>query len=208
VSDKRPPSLLQSLAVECGSWGRAMSPPRVHSLSGLSWFYAALFAARVATFLTFVATVDSLQCPRRSPDCRSLVSCNSSSFCRESDPVQSLVHHLSRLSDLSTGPTFPEVLWPFNGILERAPLDWSRLSRQLRVPLPGFLNPSAASKQVRVPGLYFMPQPFLNFPFRAFPSQRSCTPLEAHQLPCGHPPCVRKRVADGLITSDFPDSHV
>jgi hypothetical protein len=53
------------------------------------------------------------------------------------------------------------------------------------------------SKRVQVPGPYFMPQPFLNFPLKAFPSQRSCTSLEAtdslaviHRVCRSAPPAV------------------
>jgi hypothetical protein len=75
-------------------------------------------------------------------------------------------------------PTFNEVSCPLTASSNEPPWFGAWLSRLLRVSLSGFLNPSAISKQVRVLELYFTPQPFVNFPSRAFPSQGSCSPLE------------------------------
>jgi hypothetical protein len=75
------------------------------------------------------------------------------------------------------------------------------------VPLSGFLNPSAVSRQARVPRPCLMPQPFLNAPFRAFPSQRGRPPLGARLLPCGHPPTCEPRRLRRLIACGFPDAR-
>jgi len=58
-------------------------------------------------------------------------------------------------------------------------------------PLAGFRNPSAVSWQTWLSRPYFVPQPFLGSPFRAFPSQRLRTPLGATVLPCSYRPACR-----------------
>jgi hypothetical protein len=51
-----------------------------------------------------------------------------------------------------------------------------------------------------------MPPPFLGAPFRAFPSQRSWSPLEAtSSLVVVHPRA--ERTAPSLIATGFPDAH-
>jgi len=54
-----------------------------------------------------------------------------------------------------------------------------RVVKPTPVPLAGFFNLSAVSKQTRVLRLYFAPQPFVGSPFRVFPSRESRAPLEA-----------------------------
>jgi hypothetical protein len=51
-----------------------------------------------------------------------------------------------------------------------------------------------------------MPPPFLGAPFRAFPSQRSWSPLEATSSPVVVHPRA-ERTAPSLITTGFPDAH-
>lgn len=47
-----------------------------------------------------------------------------------------------------------------------------------------------------------MPQPFLRSPFRAFPSQKSCT-LSGHQLPCSYSP-ARRDATPEAVHREFP----
>jgi hypothetical protein len=103
------------------------------------------------------------------------------------------------------GPVYPTVQpggwsrlpWssvPFNGILARAPCgSWSRSSRDPPRFRPQAFSASRRLAQARVPRPCFMPQPFLSFFPRAFPSQRSRSPSRGvasrrRVLPCGYPP--------------------
>jgi hypothetical protein len=87
--------------------------------------------------------------------------------------------------------TSPGLSTPSDGILALAPCG-AGCPFPAPVPLSGFLNLSAVSWQARVPRPCFGPQPSLSVsPSRAFPSSKSWSPLEAHQLPCGHPPTCR-----------------
>jgi hypothetical protein len=56
------------------------------------------------------------------------------------------------------------------------------------VPLSGFLNPSAASWQTRVPRPCFVPQPPVIATFGAFPSSAIVHPSRGDWLPCRYPP--------------------
>jgi hypothetical protein len=51
-----------------------------------------------------------------------------------------------------------------------------------------------------------MPQPFLGSPFRAFPSQRARTPLEA-TTPLQLSTRVQERTARDFVTASFADAH-
>jgi hypothetical protein len=107
----------------------------------------------------------------------------------------------SRPSDLAAGNAFLEVSAPFNGTPQTSPV-WSELSRLAPDPLAGFLNlsavcacPSCAAlfHAAAVPGLP---------PFRAFPSQRSWSPLEATgSLAVIHR--RQRRAACDLVTASF-----
>jgi hypothetical protein len=59
------------------------------------------------------------------------------------------------------------------------------------VPLSGFLNLSAVSKQTRVSWPYFMPQPFLRFLLQSFPLTTGVCPSRDPRLLCGYPPAFR-----------------
>jgi hypothetical protein len=76
----------------------------------------------------------------------------------------------------------------------------------LRVPLSGFLNPSAVSWQTRVPRPYFVPQPFLGFPLRSVPLRRVARPSRGRWLPCSCPPKCKSAPLAALSPSGFPDA--
>jgi hypothetical protein len=84
----------------------------------------------------------------------------------------------SRPSDPTVGLAPLRFLHPSTTSRERAPCGAGR--HPAPVPLSGFLNLSAVSRQARASRPCLVPQPFLGFlPSRVFPSQRSRTPLEA-----------------------------
>jgi len=56
------------------------------------------------------------------------------------------------------------------------------------VPLSGFLNLSAVSRQIQASGPCFVPLPPLGFLLQSLPLARIAHPSRGHLLPCGHPP--------------------
>jgi hypothetical protein len=79
----------------------------------------------------------------------------------------------------------------FLGALQRHPRAspvWSGLSNTAPVPLSGFLNLSAASRQARVPRPCFMPQPFLGASLQSLPLTASVDLSRGHLLPRGSSP--------------------
>jgi len=74
----------------------------------------------------------------------------------------------------------------------------------LRVPLSGFLNPSAVSWQTQIPRPCFVPQPFLGFPLRSVPLRKSRAPLSRPLASLQSFTEVLKRTPRGLVTLWFP----
>jgi len=81
-----------------------------------------------------------------------------------------------------------------------------RVVKPTLVPLSGFLNLSAVSWQTQTSWPCFVPQPFLGFSFRDFPSQKSRT-LSGRLAPLRSSTDVLERRLSDLITAGFPDSH-
>jgi len=120
---------------------------------------------------------------------------------------------LARSELVSTSqPSDPSVGSNSKGFLslQRRDLDEPHMGQGVMpasVPLPGFLNPSAASWQVQAPRPCFVPQPFLGF------SPSECSPRE-NRAPLSGPPAslrlstsVPGRTPRVLIAACFTDAH-
>jgi len=105
---------------------------------------------------------------------------------RVSSPPVSTVRSVDRIR-----PSL--VSTPFNGILERAPLVEAGRHAHSGFRSRVFSTPQRFSKQVRVPRLYFTPQPFVNCLLQSFPLTKIVTPSRAHWLPCGYRPMAKVR---------------
>jgi hypothetical protein len=66
------------------------------------------------------------------------------------------------------------------------------------VPLSGFRNLSAVSKQARVLRPCFVPQPSLGTSLQSFPLVESAAPLSEPLLPCRYPPTCRSALPGAL----------
>jgi hypothetical protein len=146
----------------------------------------------------------SLRCPESSRTHRSLAPIDASSFHRGWDsPSESFAL-------LATIRPVGRIRLPLRFLaLQRHPRAspmWDGLSSTAPAPLSGFLA-SQRFAQARVPRPYFVPRPFLGFPFRAFPSQGSWVPSRGHLLPCGHPPARGATHGRRLVASGFPDAR-
>ena len=120
----------------------------------------------------------SLHCPGLSSTRRSLAPCDARSFRRERDPLQS--PSPSRLDRPTSrpDPSSPEVSLPFNDILGLAPV-WDGLFHSRPGAALRFSQPLSGFSKLEFHGLVSCRNRSWASPFRAFPSQRSCTPLEA-----------------------------
>jgi hypothetical protein len=138
-----------------------------------------------------------------SPGDRSPASKDTSSFRPRLDPLQS-----------SSSPHDRPVLGPGRTSLGfRDPSTASTSEPHIEVgrpiptsvPLSGFLNLSAVSRQTRVPRPYFVPQPFLGFLLQSFPSRQVRTPLDDRDsLAVIHRHV--ERTPRPLVAPGFPDS--
>jgi hypothetical protein len=130
----------------------------------------------------------SLHCPGLSSTRRSLAPCDASSFRRGWDPLQSpspsLLDRPTSRPDLSS----PEVLLPYNGILALAPV-WDGLFHSRPGSALRFFQPLSGFSKLEFHGLVSCRNRSWASPCRAFPSQRSCTPLEA----TGSPAVIHRR---------------
>jgi len=112
------------------------------------------------------------------------------------------LHHLSRLSDLSTGPDLPKFRRPLTAssneppVLDRAVTPTPGSAPRFSQPLSGF------SSKSKFHGFISCRNRFWTASFRAFPSRRSWHLLRLTSSPAVIHPWL-KCVACGLITSRF-----
>jgi len=75
------------------------------------------------------------------------------------------------------------------------------------VPFSGFLSLTTVSQQIQTSWPYFVPPPFLGFPFRVFPSSRVAHPSRGHFASLWSFTGALKHCLSNLITGGFLDAH-
>jgi hypothetical protein len=96
----------------------------------------------------------------------------------------------SQPSDLSAGAASHGVFGSLQRHPRASPMR-NGLSPTIPVPLSGFLNLTAVSRQARVPRPCFVPQPFLKAPLQSLSLTRIVNLSRGHLLPRGYPPACR-----------------
>jgi len=128
--------------------------------------------------------------PRCSLGYRSPASKDPGSFRHELGPLQSSFPTSLVRPARRPDPTLHEVCAPYNGIQREAPCQRIGRAQANRVPLTGFLNPSAVSATRRSTALFHaatVPERSL----QSFPLVRDRVPLSRPLAPFGYPPVCR-----------------